>query len=51
MKTRPLFGICPLFGVSVKREFTVLINDWILTCYGMIEDFLYIILQVFGKEF
>ena len=23
MKTRPLFGICPLFGVSVKREFTV----------------------------
>ena len=24
MKTRPLFGICPLFGVSVKREFTVL---------------------------
>ena len=25
MKTRPLFGICPLFGVSVKREFTVFI--------------------------
>ena len=25
MKTRPLFGICPLFGVSVKREFTVYI--------------------------
>ena len=24
MKTRPLFGICPLFGVSVKREFTAL---------------------------
>ena len=26
MKTRPLFGICPLFGVSVKREFTVVIS-------------------------
>ena len=25
MKTRPLFGICPLFGVSVKREFTVVL--------------------------
>ena len=23
MKTRPLFGRSPLFGVSVKREFTV----------------------------
>ena len=25
MKTRPLFGISPLFGVCVKREFTVYI--------------------------
>ena len=25
MKTRPLFGICPLFRVSVKREVTVYI--------------------------
>ena len=26
METRPLFGRSPLFGVSVKREFTVIIN-------------------------
>ena len=24
VKTRPLFGRSPLFGVSVKREFTVI---------------------------
>ena len=27
MKTRPLFGISPLFGVSVIREFTVIQCD------------------------
>ena len=39
MKTRPLFGICPLFGVSVKREFTVYII-MILRLYRFITDYI-----------
>ena len=46
MKTRPLFGICPLFGVSVKREFTVIevcmkiINNYYIeVCMKIINNY------------